>query len=76
MAHGLAEGQHFIDGNKRIALVAMRVFLRLNGFDVVGTQETRAYWILSLAAPNATPEHKVASLASHLFRAMRPLTSL
>jgi death-on-curing protein len=31
LAHGIAEGQHFIDGNKRTALVAMLTFLEING---------------------------------------------
>jgi len=36
LAHGLAEGQPFIDGNKRTAFLAMAVFLDRNG------QELRA----------------------------------
>lgn len=32
LAHGIAEGQHFLDGNKRMALVAMLTFLEINGF--------------------------------------------
>lgn len=32
LAHGIAEGQHFIDANKRMALVAMRTFLLINGY--------------------------------------------
>jgi death-on-curing protein len=32
LAHGIAEGQHFLDGNKRTALVAMLTFLEINGF--------------------------------------------
>ncbi len=31
LAHGIAEGQHFVEGNKRIALAAMRTFLFING---------------------------------------------
>jgi death on curing protein len=34
LAHGIAEGQLFIDGNKRTALVAMLTFLEVNGFRV------------------------------------------
>ena len=32
LAHGIAEGQTFIDGNKRTGLVAMLTFLEINGF--------------------------------------------
>src|ERR1700744_5654020 len=31
LAHGIAEGQQFIDGNKRTALIAMLAFLEING---------------------------------------------
>lgn len=31
LAHGIAEGQAFLDGNKRTALVSMETFLLLNG---------------------------------------------
>ncbi len=34
LAHGIAEGQQFIDGNKRTALVAMLTFLEINGWRV------------------------------------------
>ena len=34
LAHGIAEGQHFLDGNKRTALVAMLTFLEINGLRV------------------------------------------
>ena len=49
LAHGIAEGQHFIDGNKRTALATMRTFLLINGFDVTASQEQRAQWILRLS---------------------------
>lgn len=49
LAHGIAEGQHFIDGNKRIALKAMRTFLLVNGYQLRATQEERARWILDLS---------------------------
>lgn len=49
LAHGIAESQPFIDGNKRTALAAMRTFLKLNGHTVRATQQERAAWILGLA---------------------------
>ena len=49
LAHGIAVGQHFVDGNKRIVLVAMRTFLLVNGYQVRATQEERARWILELS---------------------------
>ena len=49
LAHGIAEGQMFVDGNKRTALAALRLFLLVNGFDVNATQEEKAQWILDLS---------------------------
>jgi death-on-curing family protein len=54
VAHGIAEGQTFIDGNKRIALVAMLTFLEINGFRVKASDRELADWIIGLSA-GATP---------------------
>lgn len=50
LAHAIAEGQQFIDGNKRTALVAMLTFLEVNGWRVEATD--RVYVNL---APAQTP---------------------
>ncbi len=55
LAHGIAEGQPFIDGNKRTALVAMLAFLEINGFRVQASDRQLADWILGLSA-GTTPE--------------------
>jgi death-on-curing protein len=49
LAHGIAEGQHFLEGNKRTALVALRTFVSINGYNVDVSQEERANWIISLS---------------------------
>jgi len=54
LAHGIAEGQHFTDGNKRTALEALRVFLLINGWQVTASQPDRAAWILDLANGGST----------------------
>jgi death-on-curing protein len=66
LAHGIAEGQQFIDGNKRTALVAMLTFLEINGWRVEASDPELADWILSFSA-GATPE----TVATHLRPAMR-----
>ena len=50
LAHGVAESQTFIDGNKRLALVAMLTFLEVNGYRVEASDPELAGWILSLSA--------------------------
>lgn len=49
LAHAIAEGQPFLEGNKRIALIALRTFLAINGYDVTASQEERADWMISLS---------------------------
>jgi death-on-curing protein len=50
LAHGIAEGQPFIDGNKRLALVAMLTFVEINGQPIEATDPELAEWIISLSA--------------------------
>ena len=47
---GLAKNHAFIDGNKRVALVALETFLMLNGFSLVADDGQAVMVILSLAA--------------------------
>ena len=75
LGHGIAEGQYFVDGNKRIALVALRVSLLLNGFDAVATQEERAWWILDLSEHGPGPEAKIERLAAVLRSVLRSALS-
>jgi death on curing protein len=49
LTHGVAEGQAFVDGNKRVAVVCLEVFLTLNGFALDAPQEALAAWIIDLA---------------------------
>jgi death-on-curing protein len=63
LAHGIAEGQQFIDGNKRTALIAMLAFLEINGWRVEASDPELAEWILSFSA-GTTPEIVARLLAS------------
>lgn len=49
-AHGIARNHPFIDGNKRTAFVVCRLFLKLNGYDMVASQEEKYQIFLSLGA--------------------------
>ena len=49
LAHGVAQSQSFLDGNKRTALLAMTTFLALNGWEVVMPDERLAELILRYA---------------------------
>jgi death on curing protein len=47
---GLARNHPFSDGNKRTALIAIRLFLKLNGAPLNASAEDKYRMILSLAA--------------------------
>ena len=47
---GLAKNHPFNDANKRTALIAMRLFLKLNGYDLVASPEDKYKMIIRVAA--------------------------
>lgn len=49
-AFGLAKNHAFIDGNKRIALVALESFLMLNGFELIVDDGQAVMVVLSVAS--------------------------
>lgn len=49
LAHGLARNHPFIDGNKRTAHVCYRVFLRLNGADVIADDNEKYAAMIGLS---------------------------
>lgn len=65
LAHGIAESQAFIDGNKRLALVSMLTFLEVNGYQVTATDPELADWIIGLSA-GTSPEHLAGLIRSRL----------
>jgi death on curing protein len=67
LAHGIAETQPFLDGNKRTALVAMLTFLELNGYRVRATDRELADWIIGFS--RGVTSHDTADLIrSRVFR--------
>lgn len=56
LAHGIAEGQPFIDGNKRTALVTMLTFLEANGLAVLRPDPELAEWIVRLSTGTTADE--------------------
>ena len=63
LAHGIAETQPFIDGNKRIALVAMLTFLEINSIGLQATDPELATWVIGLSA-GSTPEELADEIRS------------
>jgi death-on-curing protein len=67
-AFGLARNHPYYDGNKRIAFVAMAVFLGLNGARVAATEEEVVAVMLELAAGALTENGLAEWLRSHVVR--------
>lgn len=65
LAHGIAETQPVIDGNKRLALVAMLTFLELNGFGLSATDRELADWIIGFSR-GVTPRETAELIRSRL----------
>jgi death-on-curing family protein len=51
---GIASGQAFKDGNKRTAVVLLRAFLNLNGYDLTLSDDERFELTLAVAATHAS----------------------
>ena len=51
---GLAKNHPFNDANKRTALIAMRLFLKLNGYDLAAPPEDKYKTIISVAASDVS----------------------
>ena len=65
-AYGIARNHPFIDGNKRTALIVARLFLLLNGRNLLATQEEKYSTFLALAAGKLEEEELANWLRAHL----------
>jgi len=63
---GIARNHPFADGNKRTALIVMRLFLTLNGVELVATAEEKYNAIMALAAGDVTEADLATWLRTHL----------
>ena len=59
-AYGIARDHPFVDGNKRVALVATRTFLLLNGANLEATQDEKFLMFRKLAEGSLTQEELAA----------------
>ena len=49
MGHSIISNHPFVDGNKRVGFEAMRLMLRLNGYDVRASQEAKFAFVIDVA---------------------------
>ena len=71
LAHGIAHGHPFIDGNKRTAQMAMEVLLILNGWEVAASVDEQEAVFLELAAGMRTVNELAQWLKQHTIRLKR-----
>lgn len=64
-AFGIARNHPFVDGNKRVAFVALELFLRLNGLELVADDTTCLAVMLDLAAGAIDEEALAAWVRAH-----------
>lgn len=65
-AYGIARNHPFKDGNKRSALIALRLFLMDNGYDIQVDKQEKYYTILRLAAGELSEEQLAEWIERHL----------
>jgi death on curing protein len=61
--YGFAKNHCFVDGNKRIALISINVFLIMNGFQLTALEEEAALSFLDLAGRIETQDEWQSRLA-------------
>jgi death-on-curing protein len=63
---GLAKNHPFNDANKRTALIAMRLFLKLNGYDLAASPEDKYKTIIRVAASDISEDELAQWIGKHL----------
>ncbi|PJI41061.1 type II toxin-antitoxin system death-on-curing family toxin [Ferrovibrio sp.] len=64
--YGIARNHPFVDGNKRLAFIAAKLFLRLNGWDFVAGDVEHVSIMLRLAEGSLSEEDFAAWIRAHL----------
>lgn len=65
LGHSLITNHPFVDGNKRIGLEAMRLMLRLNGYDLRASADTAFDFVMQIAKSALTEQGIVDWLNVH-----------
>ena len=63
---GFAKNHPFNDANKRTALIAIRLFLKLNGYDLAASPEDKYKMIIRVAASNISENELAQWVRKHL----------
>lgn len=66
LLHSLAQNHPFVDGNKRTAYAAMRVFLRLNACDIAASEDETYDFVIGVASSKLGLDDATLWIRSHL----------
>jgi death-on-curing protein len=65
-AYGISQNHPFMDGNKRTAFVVCRLFLKLNGADILATGGEKFQTFMKLASGEMSEEELADWIRGHL----------
>ena len=65
LGHSIVSNHPFIDGNKRVGFEAMRLMLRLNGYDIHASLETKYEFVMDIAKGRLTEQAIADWLKQH-----------
>lgn len=71
LGHSIIGNHPFVDGNKRVGFEAMRLMLRLNGYDLHASLEAKFQFVIEIAKGQLTEQAIADWLKSH----SRPYTT-
>ena len=67
LLQSLANGNAFVDGNKRVAFATMAIFLRINGFELCATADEAEAFLVDEVIRGGAPLPEIASwLEAHM----------
>jgi len=73
--YGLGKNHCFVDGNKRIALIAVYTFLAVNGVELTASEVDAATYFWDLAATRDPPDVCIQQLAAWLREHSEPIAN-
>lgn len=73
--YGLVKNHPFMDGNKRIGLTAIDVFLQLNGYELIASEVEAVAIIRDLASNNASQAEEITRLAQWIQQNSQPYSN-
>ena len=65
LGHSIILNHPFVDGNKRVGFEAMRLMLRLNGYDLYAAEEAKFDFVMEIAQGKLTEQDIADWLKTH-----------